>query len=311
MRVVIGTRGSKLALAQSRFIQAQLLAADNGVEEVELNVIKTRGDAVLDVALSRVGGKGLFVKELEQALLDGDVDLAVHSLKDMPSTLPSGLTLSATPVREDPRDAWIMRPGAGPGGLADLAAGAVVGTSSLRRQAQILACRPDLKVVPLRGNVDTRLAKLAAQADELDAIVLAAAGLNRLGLSEHVTHTFSVDEMVPAVGQGALAIEVRDDDQRVLGALDHIHHTPTAMAIEAERAFMAALDGGCQVPIGGHAIVRDESIKITGFIGLPDGSASLTVTHQGSIHAAEAVGREAAENLIDRGGLELLERARE
>lgn len=310
MKVVIGTRGSKLALAQSHWIRKQLLSADNGVDDVELQIIKTRGDAVLDVALSRVGGKGLFVKELEQALLDGQVDLAVHSLKDMPSALPPGLTLSVTPRREDPRDAWIVGQGSCAERPEDLPEGAIVGTSSLRRQAQLLASRPDLKVIPLRGNVDTRLAKLERGVDGLNAIVLAAAGLKRLGLSERVTRYFPLDEMVPAVGQGALAVEVRQGDQRILGALDHIHHRDTATAICAERAFMGALDGGCQVPIGGHAVVTDGDLQMTGFVALPDGTSRLTVMRRGATSDAEAIGRDAAQEIIDRGGRDVLERAR-
>jgi len=311
MKIVIGTRGSELALAQSRGIQKQLLAdPDNGVDAVDLQIIKTRGDKILDVALNKVGGKGLFVKELEVALLEGVVDLAVHSMKDMPSELPEGLVLGAVPEREDPRDAWVCPTGQAVMSLAELAPGATVGTSSLRRQAQLLADRPDLIVAPIRGNVGTRLAKLDEGQGGMAAIVLACAGLRRLGLGDRISHPFAVSEMLPAVGQGALALELRAGDQRVAGVLAGLGNSATRWATLAERAFLATLEGGCQVPIGGHAEVHGESLRLRGFVARPDGRDALRMETQGAAVDAVALGRGLGAMMIAAGAAAVLKAGR-
>ncbi|MDP6946165.1 MAG: hydroxymethylbilane synthase [Myxococcota bacterium] len=311
MKLVIGTRGSELALAQSHWVRRQLLDdADNGVDTVELKIIKTRGDKILDVALSKVGGKGLFVKELEIALLDGEVDLAVHSMKDMPSELPEGLVLGGVPSREDPRDAWVCPDGASVTPLADLPLGATVGTSSLRRQAQLLAGRPDLHVVPIRGTVGTRLAKLDAGQEGMVAIVLACAGLKRLGLQSRIHHAFAPSEMLPAVGQGALAIELRGGDERVAAAIAGLDHPATRWATLAERAFLGSLEGGCQVPIGGHAEIDGDELRIRGFVSRPDGRDALRLDARGAAADAIAIGRRLGDAMIAAGAEAILEAGR-
>lgn len=274
-RLTIGTRGSKLALWQAHHIRDRLLAS--GVAEVELLIIKTTGDRIQDVALSEVGGKGLFVKEIEEALLDGRVDLAVHSMKDMPSALPDGLVLGAVPERESPLDAWVLPDGraAEPDFLAEVPEGALIGTSSLRRVAQLRAARPDLRFVALRGNVDTRLRKLDEREGGLFAIVLACAGLNRLGLGHRISAQIPASLMVPAVGQGALAIEVRADDPAVHAAMATLEHAPTRVTTSAERALLAALEGNCQVPIGAHATLSDGAIRLVGFFGDERGQTAV------------------------------------
>ena len=253
--IVIGSRGSQLALWQARHIAAKLNV------ETRIEIIKTTGDKIQDVPLSQVGGKGLFTKEIEEALLDCRIDLAVHSLKDMPSELPSGLILAAIPEREDPRDALVGAP---------LKTGAHVGTSSLRRAVQLANLNLELTIESLRGNVDTRLRKL--DEGQYDTIVLAAAGLRRLGWADRISELIPVDVMIPAVGQGALAIETRDDDgdaQRIARTLDH---ECSRIAITAERAFLAVFGGGCQVPIGAHATIDGSSIHLRAFVSEPDGS---------------------------------------
>lgn len=311
MRIVIGTRGSELAMAQSRWVRQRLLEdPTNGVDTVELKLIKTRGDKILDVALNKVGGKGLFVKELEVALLDGEVDLAVHSMKDMPSELPDGLVLGAVPEREDPRDAWVCAEGHGVTLLADLTPGATVGTSSLRRQAQILAQRPDLRVVPIRGNVGTRLSKLDEGVEGMTAIVLACAGLRRLDMADRISHPFAVDEMLPAVGQGALALELRAGDDRVAQATAALDHPTTRWATLAERAMLATLEGGCQVPIGGHAQVHDGTLRLRGFVARPDGRDALRSEITGPSEDAVALGQQLGQALIAAGAASVLEAGR-
>jgi hydroxymethylbilane synthase len=311
MKLVIGTRGSELALAQSRWVQKQLLEdPDNDVDAVELEIIKTRGDKILDVALNKVGGKGLFVKELELALLEGAVDLAVHSMKDMPSELPEGLVLGAVPEREDPRDGWVCPEGSVPMSLATLPHGATVGTSSLRRQAQLLATRPDLNIVPVRGNVGTRLAKLDEGRDGMVALVLACAGLRRLGLEHRITHPFGVEEMLPAVGQGALALELRAGDARVATALERLDHSSTRWAILAERTFLAALEGGCQVPIGGHAVVSEGVLRLRGYVSRTNGQHVLRHEVTGPVSEAERLGGALGDVMIAEGGAAILEAGR-
>lgn len=310
MKLVLGTRGSALALAQSNHMRRRLLDHPD-VDEVELRIIKTRGDKILDVALSAVGGKGLFVKELEVALLERDVDLAVHSLKDMPSELPDGLCLAAIPEREDPRDAWVRPEGAPDVGVSDLPQGAVVGTSSLRRQAQLLATRPDLTVVPLRGNVDTRLRKLDDGVDDMAAIVLACAGLVRLGHASRITRAFDPSVMLPAVGQGALVIEGRTHDDVVGPILASLDSPATRVAVEAERALLEHLQGGCTVPVGGFATLDGDRLSLEGLIATTDGATVLRERLDGPASDPVALGVAVAERLVAAGGRLILDALRD
>ncbi|MBW1787471.1 MAG: hydroxymethylbilane synthase [Deltaproteobacteria bacterium] len=301
MLLRIGTRGSKLALAQSRWVRGEILARHPDVQ-VELVRIKTTGDKILDTPLSRIGGKGLFVKEIEEALLRRDVDLAVHSIKDIPARLPDGLMLSAFPEREDPRDALVSE---GDLPLDALPAGARVGTSSLRRGAQLLRRRPDLVLVPLRGNVDTRLAKL--DSGNLEAIVLAAAGLKRLGLEGRISQAIPVEYLLPAIGQGALGLEVRRHDGDTLRVLDFMDHEPTRITVLAERAFLAELDGGCQVPIAGFARMAGDRVVIEGMVSEPDGNHWVSDTLSGPVDRAADMGRELARKLLAAGADKILQ----
>ncbi|MBO6170845.1 MAG: hydroxymethylbilane synthase [Desulfovibrio sp.] len=301
--LVIATRGSKLALWQAEHVKS-LLQALRPELIVELNIIKTRGDVIQDVPLAKVGGKGLFVKEIEEALLDGRADLAVHSIKDVPMELPSGLLLGCIPRRETPADCLLSC------AYADLDAlpqGAHVGTSSLRRQAQLLALRPDLRISSLRGNVDTRLRKL--HEGEYDAIVLAAAGLTRLGLSAPFMCPLDAARFLPAVGQGAIGIECREDDYDLFTLLAYLEDSPTRVCVEAERGFLAGLDGGCQVPIAGHAVLRDdETVRLDGLVAETDGSRILRDSAEGHTSLARQVGLNLAETLLSRGGRAILDK---
>ena len=286
----IGSRGSPLALVQAREVKSRLVAAAGlDAERVEIKVIRTTGDLVQDRPLADAGGKGLFAKEIEEALLAGVIDLAVHSSKDLPTFLPAGLTLAGFLPREDARDAFISRKAKT---LRDLAPGSVVGTASPRRQAFIKRLRPDVAVVTLRGNVETRLRKL--DAGEVDATLLALAGLKRLGLLSAATAILELDEFLPAVAQGAIGIETRADD--------------TATALAAERAFLAVLDGSCRTPIGGHAAVRGDAIRFHGMIAKPDGSRSFEVVREGGREQAAALGAEAGRELKDRAGADFFVR---
>lgn len=325
-RLTLGTRGSKLALAQSEQIAAALRAAHPGLE-VELQIISTVGDRVLDVALSAVGDKGLFVKELEQALLAKQVDLCVHSCKDLPSLLPDGLTLAAFPERADPRDVLVLPEqatgnkqaiadsGAVSKALIGLKQGATVGTSSLRRACQLRASRPDLELRDVRGNVDTRLRKLAA--GQYDALVLAAAGLDRLGLTgaaerfisdgvAFVAQRLAPAQMLPAVAQGTLAIECRADDSQTLALLAALDHEPTRLTTLAERAALRRLEGGCQVPIAAYARLNDGVLQLHGLVGSLDGRTIISGELVGDPAEAEALGTALAEQLIAGGAAELL-----
>jgi hydroxymethylbilane synthase len=289
----IGTRGSPLALAQARAVRDRLAAAHGWTPEaVEIKAIRTSGDMIQDRPLADAGGKGLFTKEIEQALIDGAIDLAVHSAKDMPTVLPEGLVLAACLEREDVRDAFISRKAAR---LSGLPAGSVVGTSSLRRQAQVRRMRPDLTVINFRGNVETRLRKL----DEgvADATLLALAGLKRLGLAQAATAILPVEEFLPAVGQGAIAIETRAADARVRDLIAAIDHADTSVTLAAERAFLAVLDGSCRTPIAGHATVAAQSLQFRGLILRPDGSEAHETACGGSRADAEAIGAEAGREL--------------
>jgi hydroxymethylbilane synthase len=298
----IGTRGSPLALAQARMVRAQLAAVQGVPEErIALTVIRTTGDIIQDRTLAEAGGKGLFTKEIEEALHADAIDIAVHSAKDMPTALPDGLTIAAVLAREDARDVFISRVAKT---LADLRAGAVVGTASLRRQAIVKRLRPDIEVVPIRGNVETRLRKL----DEgvVDATLLALAGLKRLGLTHAATSIFSVDEFLPAVGQGVVAIEARANDGATRALLDAINHGETAIALAAERAFLAVLDGSCRTPIAGHATIADGRLHFRGLIAKPDGSESFACTREGPVSEAVRLGADAGSELKHRAGADFL-----
>lgn len=294
----IGSRGSPLALAQAHEVQSRLAAICGiAAERIEIKAIRTTGDAIQDRPLATAGGKGLFTKEIEEALLAGSIDLAVHSSKDMPTVLPDGLLLDAFLPREDPRDAFISRKAKS---LRDLPHGAVVGTASLRRQAMVKRLRPDLKVATLRGNVETRLRKL--DAGEADATLLAVAGLKRLGLLAAATMILDPDEFLPAVGQGAIGIETRADDDRTRALVVKINDADTATALAAERAFLAVLDGSCRTPIGGHARVASGVVRFRGMIIRPDGSEAHDVVREGRALAAAELGADAGRELKDRAG---------
>jgi hydroxymethylbilane synthase len=298
----IGTRGSPLALAQAAMVRARLAAA-RGVDEARIPVIviRTTGDAIQDRTLAQAGGKGLFTKEIEEALLADQIDVAVHSAKDMPTVLPDGLMIAAVLPREDARDVFIGR---AVKMLRDLPAGAVVGTASLRRQAIVKRLRPDLDVVPIRGNVETRLRKL--REGVVDATLLALAGLKRLGLADAASSIFSVDEFLPAVGQGIVAIETRTRDEATRAVLASVDHAETATALTAERAFLAVLDGSCRTPIAGHATVAAGRLRLRGLIAKPDGSAAFECMREGAIAEAVALGRGAGSELKRRAGADFL-----
>ena len=299
-KLTIGTRQSLLALWQSNHIAA-LLREKYPECEVVLKKIVTKGDRILDVPLAQIGGKGLFTKEIETELADGTIDLAVHSLKDMPTVLPEGLCLTAITERANVGDAFVSNKYAS---FEELPLGAVIGTSSLRRKAQLLAARPDLQIMDLRGNVDTRLRKL----DEglYDAIILAAAGLERLGHGDRITALIPPDVCLPAVGQGALAIEARTADDEVRSMLEFLNDLPTKHSTDAERAFLGLLEGGCQVPIGVHADVAGEQIKIEAIIAALDGSTVLRDTITGKAEDAVALGQQLGKKMLAAGGQEIL-----
>ena len=302
-KIIVGSRRSKLALTQTNWFINELKAA-GAPFEFEIKEIVTKGDQILDVQLSKVGGKGLFVKEIEQALYDKEIDFAVHSMKDMPAVLPEGLVIGCIPAREDARDAFISN---GHVKFADLPEGAIVGTSSLRRSAQLLMIRPDLEIKWIRGNVDTRLAKL--ETEEYDAILLAAAGLKRLGWSDDVVTEFlSIEDCLPAVAQGALGIECREDDLELLAELAKLTDAATWQEAHAERAFLAAMDGGCQVPIAGYAKMNGEKMTLTGLVAAPDASVVYKETLVGS--DAEALGKELAHILTEQGAFNLIQRVK-
>ncbi len=296
----IATRKSPLAMWQAEHVAAALKAAHPGLE-VELLGMSTQGDKILDTPLAKIGGKGLFVKELEVGMLEGTADIAVHSMKDVPVEFPDGLCLAVILEREDPRDAFVSNAYKT---LADLPEGARVGTASLRRQCQLLAQRPDLTILPLRGNVNTRLAKL--DQDDYDAIILASAGLLRLGFAARITAYLSTTESLPAIGQGAIGIECRTDDARLHALLQPLHHEVTAARVLAERAMNARLQGGCQVPIAGHAIITNGVLALRGLVGAPDGSEIIEANATGPSDNAEALGEEVAEQLLQHGAARIL-----
>ncbi len=301
-KFILATRKSLLALTQSKWVKSEI---EQRWPEVEIELLKvvTRGDKILDVPLAKVGGKGLFVKEIEDALLRKDADLAVHSLKDCPTELPEGLEVSIFPRREDPRDAFISRDGRK---LAELPHGAKVGTSSLRRLSQLRKIRPDLVIESLRGNLDTRLRKL----DEgmYNAIILAAAGLNRLGLSDRITEHLDPETMLPAIGQGSLGIEFRSDDSRMREILSSIHDEKTSVCVRAERAFLLRLEGGCQVPIGAYAVLSDNEIVMEGLVADEEGNELIRRKLKGTADSPETLGTELADEILNAGGREILEK---
>ena len=299
-KIIIGTRGSKLALWQAEYIAECLRTMNPGVV-VELKHIVTTGDKILDVPLAQIGGKGLFTKELEVAMLSGEIDLAVHSLKDMPTELPAGLTLAATTTRMDPHDAFVSQKY---GSLADLPQGAVVGTSSLRRKAQLLRLRPDLNIVSLRGNLDTRLRKL--DEGQFDAIVLAAAGLRRLGWGERITALLSPEDCLPAVGQGVLAIETRSADAEILAAVARLDDTEARVCVTAERKFLSVVQGGCQVPVGVFGRMDGSQLVLTARILSLDGVRCVEGKVAGTPAEAESLGDTLAGRLLADGGKEIL-----
>ncbi|MDP6352239.1 MAG: hydroxymethylbilane synthase [Alphaproteobacteria bacterium] len=307
-RLRIGSRGSPLALAQAHEVRARLRARFAALAEedaLEIVVIKTTGDLTLDRTLADIGGKGLFTKEIEDALLAGRIDIAVHSMKDVPTWLPDGLVIDCLLPREDPRDVLLSRNGLA---LSDLPAGAVVGTASLRRRAQVLARRPDLAVVPLRGNVGTRLDKLAR--GEVDATLLALAGLRRLGQDAVAHQVLDPADMLPAVAQGAIGIECRADDGEVQTLLAQLDHPPTALAVAAERAMLARLDGSCRTPIAGLAVPDgDGRVERRGLIAKPDGAAGIADSEVGPVADAVEIGTELGARLARRAGPGFLESA--
>ncbi|MTD29653.1 hydroxymethylbilane synthase [Planomicrobium sp. YIM 101495] len=302
-KIIVGSRRSNLALTQTNQFIEKMKAA-GAPFEFEVKEIVTKGDQILDVMLSKVGGKGLFVKEIQKALYDKEIDFAVHSMKDMPAVMPEGLTIGCIPKREDPRDAFISN---GHVKFMDLPVGAVVGTSSLRRSSQLLMLRPDIEIQWIRGNIDTRLKKL--ETEGFDAILLAAAGLKRMGWNDDiVTEFLSVEDCLPAIGQGALAIECRSDDAELLAELAKMNDEATAQAVIAERKFLADMDGSCQVPIAGYATVENDEISFTGLIASPDADE----VYKESVVAKDAIeaGRIVADRIREQGGYDLIQKVK-
>jgi hydroxymethylbilane synthase len=300
--VRIGTRGSKLARWQAEWIEGELKARFPSIS-FALVAISTQGDRILDVPLAKIGGKGLFVKEIEEALLDRRIDIAVHSMKDMPAEVPPGLSIGAIPERENPADVLLSREGKR---FAELSPGSSVGTSSLRRSAQILHARPDIEIRPLRGNIDTRIRKL--ETGEMDAIVLAAAGIRRLGMEDRITEYLSERVMLPAVGQGALCVEIRAEDPEISLLVSSLDHPPTRQIVTGERAFLKRLQGGCQVPIAGLGKIEENVFLLSGLVAEVDGSILLKETLSGSPDASERIGIALADRLLGAGGRAILEK---
>ena len=302
MIVRIGTRGSKLALAQCTWVKDRVETKYPDVT-VELVRIKTRGDKILDSPLSEIGGKGLFVKEIEEALLRKDVDLAVHSMKDVPTEFPDDLQISVFPEREDPRDGFVSITHRT---LGDLPKGATVGTSSLRRSAQLLSLRPDLNIVSIRGNVDTRLSKL--ESGDFQAIILAVAGLKRLGFIDKISQVLTSDELLPAVGQGALGLETRKNDDKISELFRFMNHRPTELVVRAERAFLETLEGGCQVPIAAYGRIDRDNLILRGMVADLDGSRIIRDEMRGNQDGPEAIGITLARRLLSSGADQILSR---
>ena len=299
--LIIGTRASKLALWQANWVKSALTEA-YPKQHIELVTIKTKGDKILDVPLAKVGGKGLFVKEIEQALLDRRIDIAVHSMKDMPAKIPDGLCIGAIPTREDFADVLISKNG---NHFSELKQDCAIGTSSLRRGAQIRHARPDINIVPLRGNVDTRLKKL--QTENLEAVVLAAAGVKRLNLEHRITEYLNSDLMLPAVGQGALAIEIRLNDPAVQPLIEALNDPHTRAVVTGERAFLKHLGGSCQVPVAGHGMIIRNTFYLTGLVAAIDGSRVFKATLSGPADSTENIGIRLAQQLLDQGADKIME----
>ncbi|NJD55413.1 MAG: hydroxymethylbilane synthase [Nitrospirae bacterium] len=303
-KVVIGTRGSKLALWQAEWVRAELQRMNPGLA-VELNKIKTTGDKILDVPLAQVGGKGLFVKEIEEALLRGEADLAVHSMKDVPTEFPEGLHLAVIGKREDPRDVFIARsPSPAAQSFSALPQGATIGTSSLRRACQLLSVRPDLRIVQLRGNLETRLRKL--DEGQFDAIILAAAGVKRLGWEQRITEVIGPEVSLPAIGQGAIGIECRIDDEYINTLIAPLDHKETSICVRAERALLKRLQGGCQVPIAAHAVITDGKLVMDGLVGSVKGDRIIKDHLEGRPEDGEAIGKALGEMLLAKGADKIL-----
>jgi len=303
-KVVIGTRGSKLALWQAEWVKAELQRMNPGLE-IELNKIKTTGDKILDVPLAKVGGKGLFVKEIEEALLRGEADLAVHSMKDVPTDFPEGLYLAVICEREDPRDAFIAQnKQQGARRLKDLPQGATVGTSSLRRSCQLLSKRPDLKIVQLRGNLETRFRKL--DEGQFDAMILATAGVKRLGWQQRITEVIEPQLSLPAIGQGAVGIECRINDEYINQLIAPLNHKETSICVRAERALLKRLQGGCQVPIAAYATIKDGRLIMDGLVGSVTGDRIIKEHLEGTIEDAETIGITLGEKLLSKGADKIL-----
>lgn len=298
MKIIIGSRGSKLALWQAHWVRDRLIAAGY---EVEARNIKTTGDRLQDAPLTQSGMKGLFIKEIEEALAEGEVDLAVHSLKDLPTDQPPGLLVAAVPEREDARDVFISKDGKR---FSELPLGSRVGTSSLRRQSQLRGLRSDLELIPMRGNLDTRLRKL--DGGDCDALVLAAAGVHRLGLQERIVEYFAPDQVCPAVGQGALAIEIRQEDERTREAVLPLDHVPTHRAVRSERALLRHLGGGCEVPIAAHAVPHRDELRLQGVVASLDGKTLVRASATGSMDDPEGLGARVAEALLNQGARTIL-----
>lgn len=303
--ITIGTRGSNLALWQANWVKSEIEKNTSGIK-VDVKIIKTKGDKILDVPLAKVGGKGLFVKEIEKALLEGDIDLAVHSMKDMPAEIPVGLTIGAVPDRENPLDVFISTNHVA---LKDLPKGAVVGTSSLRRASQLKHARPDLEIKTLRGNIETRLRKL--DEGQYDAIVLAAAGVLRMEYQDRITEYLDRETLLPAVGQGALCIEIREDDARIGPVVSALNHDDTRSVVTGERAFLHHLEGSCQVPVAAYGEVQGESYTLTGLVADLDGSRVIKNTLSGPISDSARLGVELAESLLARGAKTILDQLKE
>lgn len=304
--VTVGSRDSELAMTQTRYIIGQL---QKHFPEIDFMIrgIKTEGDKILDVAVAKIGDKGLFVKEIENALLGEEIDFAVHSIKDVPTALPAGLKIGAIPEREDPRDCYIAKDGKT--GLLAAPHGAVIGTSSLRRSAQLLHHRPDLRIIPVRGNLNTRFRKLAEQ--EMDGLILAYAGVYRLGWAAKITETLATDKFLPAVGQGALGIETREKDAFTNQLVAVLNHQPTAVAVMAERVFLRRLEGGCQVPIGAHGRFEGEELVLDGMVASLNGSTILRDQRRGHAADAETIGNDLAAALLEHGAAKLLIQVRQ
>ena len=305
-KIVIGTRGSRLALWQAEWVKSEMERFHPGIT-VELNKIKTTGDKILDVPLAKVGGKGLFVKEIEEALLRGEADIAVHSMKDVPTEFPEGLHLAVICKREDPRDAFITQIKNHKSGILNfggLPLGATIGTSSLRRSCQLLHIRPDIKIEQLRGNLDTRIKKL--DEGQFDAIILAAAGVKRLGWADRITEFLSTETSLPAIGQGAVGIECRIDDE-INDLISHLNDHITAVCVRGERVFLKKLEGGCQVPIAAYARIESQTLVIEGLVGNLAGDVIIRERIEGAPADADSIGLELAERLLSRGAKQILD----